>query len=59
MNEKIFCMYKCLKFMETIWKNETQLSLLLIHFDWMIKCEGKTEKEINNMGFMTRKEFMI
>ena len=39
-------------------RHETAETLELIHGDWMSKCEGKTEEEINALGLFTRPEFM-
>jgi hypothetical protein len=38
---------------------DTSETLELIHGDWMNKCEGKTEEEINAMYLMTKPEFMV
>lgn len=58
MKEPTFNIIKCLDYLEKHNKHETRGTLLLIHYPWMRKCADKTEKEIKEIGLMTRKEFM-
>lgn len=60
MSDPIFSAYKCIMFLMTNpnFKHESETTLFLIHADWMFKCLNKTEKEMKEMGFITRPEFM-
>jgi hypothetical protein len=58
MGNKVFRTEQALDFMLKKQTKETLETLYLIHQGWIDKCEGKTEEEINAMGFITRPEFM-